>query len=874
MDAIVRQPVRKAVAGLSVTIASVLACAAVASAAQNVAPERYARGPATESLTDLVEATGANGSEAANVRYAYLRKLDSHLQELAADRLENRDLSATAEDEALELSGGERRVTVDVYVDGDMAAAERALRAQGMEIAAVSDREPQRLVEGTLPIGSLTSVAGLESTQAVLAVQGFGTNAGSVLSQGDAAHRGPQARSFGPSGAGVTVGVISDSINRVGAGVAGSQASGDLPGPASSPPGQVQVLLDGTPGSSDEGRAMAEIVFDTAPGIRNMLFTTGQGAATRARGIDNLVAAGAKVIADDTFQITEPFFQDGIIAQAVDRAKAAGVTYLVSAGNRARQSWEGTYAPTTDPRGVSPSANDFDTEPATDAIQTVGTFTDRRMFVSLQWDEPFNAASTDLAVDVFQIVAGTPTYAFTVDTDNIATRVPAEFVQISVTGTATLGISIRRKSGVRSPFMKYIVGGTQTFTIAEHNTSSNAIDPDASSARGALTVAASPFGTPAVPEPFSSRGQAFKLFDVNGNRLAAPEVRAKPDLAAADGVATSVPGFNPFFGTSAAAPSAAGIAALILSAKPGLSVDATAAILKDPNRAIDCTTAPGLPDFDCGFGFVLADAAVSSALDTSPPTIAPFSPPIDGANGWYTRATAGVVWTASDADSPTLATNGCEPRAFRADGTVAFTCTATSVGGTATQTVTLKRDGSPPTTPAFSGIAPRSFAARRLPRARAIRCAASDPTSGVTGCTVTGYSTRPGPHTLTATATNGAGLTSTATLSYRVLRPAISALRGPRGRPTLADVLRDGISATLKAAGRRTRLKVRLIVGRQTVASLTKTVRAGRVRVHLDLTQRGRSRVQAQTGNLKLKVTGRSSGFGTTTLTTTVRPKR
>ena len=88
---------------------------------------------------------------------------------------------------------------------------------------------------------------------------------------------------------------------------------------------------------------MAEIIFDTAPGIRHMLFTTGTGgAATRAAGIDNLVTAGAKVIADDTFQITEPFFQDGIVAQAVDRAKAAGVTYLVSAGNRARQSWEGT----------------------------------------------------------------------------------------------------------------------------------------------------------------------------------------------------------------------------------------------------------------------------------------------------------------------------------------------------------------------------------------------------------------------------------------------------------------------------------------------------------------------------------------------------
>ena len=138
-----------------------------------------------------------------------------------------------------------------------------------------------------------------------------------------------------------------------------------------------------------------------------------------------------KVIADDTFQITQPFFQDGVIAQAVDRAKAAGVTYLVSAGNRARQSWEGTYAPTTDPRAVSPSANDFDTGAAADAIQTIGTFSinrSRNMFVALQWDEPFGQASTDLAVDVFSIRRGVPTYAFTVDADNIATGIPSEFV--------------------------------------------------------------------------------------------------------------------------------------------------------------------------------------------------------------------------------------------------------------------------------------------------------------------------------------------------------------------------------------------------------------------------------------------------------------
>ncbi|MDQ3365069.1 MAG: proprotein convertase P-domain-containing protein [Myxococcota bacterium] len=52
------------------------------------------------------------------------------------------------------------------------------------------------------------------------------------------------------------------------------------------------------------------------------------------------------------------------------------------------------------------------------------------------------------------------------------------------------------------------------------------------------------------------------------------EVRLEPDLAAADGVQTTLPpfsGLDPFFGTSAAAPHVAGIAGLIKGAIPGAS---------------------------------------------------------------------------------------------------------------------------------------------------------------------------------------------------------------------------------------------------------------------------------------------------------------
>src|SRR5262245_66191234 len=78
----------------------------------------------------------------------------------------------------------------------------------------------------------------------------------------------------------------------------------------------------------------------------------------------------------------------------------------------------------------------------------------------------------------------------------------------------------------------------------------------------AVTVAAIDADDPGLDtvERFSSQGPVRLAFP--------PETRAKPDLAGFDGVNTSVPGFAPFFGTSAAAPHVAAIAALLLERNP------------------------------------------------------------------------------------------------------------------------------------------------------------------------------------------------------------------------------------------------------------------------------------------------------------------
>src|SRR3954470_11661323 len=151
----------------------------VASAgAAGVAPRQFDRGHASSSLRSLVSALGGSGNDALSVRYAYLRKLDSHLQDLATAGLTGRSVSRVGGDQGLTMSGDS--VSVDVYVNGSIDDAAARLRALGMKVAAVSPVEPERMVEGLLPLSALTDTAGLGSTHAVVATFS-GTDTGGTL---------------------------------------------------------------------------------------------------------------------------------------------------------------------------------------------------------------------------------------------------------------------------------------------------------------------------------------------------------------------------------------------------------------------------------------------------------------------------------------------------------------------------------------------------------------------------------------------------------------------------------------------------------------------------------------------------------------------
>jgi hypothetical protein len=105
-----------------------------------------------------------------------------------------------------------------------------------------------------------------------------------------------------------------------------------------------------------------------------------------------------------------------------------------------------------------------------------------------------------------------------------------------------------------------IAFGTQSPTITPHSASPNA-----------MSVGAVNYFEQDTFASFTSKGPATILFAANGTRLGSPEVRVKPDFAALQGTNTTfflgndveADGFPNFFGTSAAAPHAAAIAALV-----------------------------------------------------------------------------------------------------------------------------------------------------------------------------------------------------------------------------------------------------------------------------------------------------------------------
>ncbi|MCK4476729.1 MAG: S8 family serine peptidase [Methanophagales archaeon] len=448
----------------------------------------------------------------------------------------------------------------------------------------VTDRdEENHLAVAWVEVKDLEILASLEAVRTIRTVMPPLVRTGSVTTEGDAIHRTSDVRTiYSQNGSGVGVGIISDGVDHW----TDAQSSGDLPADL--------TVLSNTQGG-DEGTAMLEIVHDMVPGADLYFHDCGANTVAFNAAIDALVTAGCDVVCDDIGWITQPFFEDGIVASHLTSVLTSNdIIYVSSAGNAGQRHYQGDYY------NDGYDFHDFSKDPDSNDYLYVNIPNNGEVTVVLQWNDEFGFSGNDYDLYLFDTadwsILASSTYIQDGNDD------PLEAFSYTNTGGSTIDaeIDVHNYNGAAETktleVFIYPSSGAGVYTnnidsadsIFGHAAVPNAI------AVGAID--ASDPGNDDI-EPFSSQGPVTISYP-------SPVSRPKPDLCGIDGVTvTGAGGFtSPFYGTSAAAPHIAAIAAQLWGAFPAKTGDEIRTTLY--SSALDL----GSAGYDNIFGYGRADA--------------------------------------------------------------------------------------------------------------------------------------------------------------------------------------------------------------------------------------------------------------------------
>jgi len=464
-------------------------------------------------------------------------------------------------------------------------------------------------------------------------------------SQGDTTHRAALARTVsGLTAAGMRVGVLSDSDDFI----TTIQGTGDLPptiAAASAGPGVTEVPGQNGQPATGEGSGMMEIVFDLAPSAHLFFATADGGLSNFANNITTLAGApyNCNVIVDDvTYYIETPFHEGDSggasstgaadVIQAVNTVVAGGVMYFSSAANDGNLdagtsgTWEGDFAAgaaSGSPLPTGGTLHRFQASPAQDydvvtSVSYGKSGTDYYAYFNLWWADPLGGSNNDYDLYILD-PTGTSVLASSTNGQS-GSQDPQEHATYDAgtsPGANNLRLVVLQKSGAAGRFL-HVGTNRSRLSIATNGATRghNAIGGNSVAATPALAAFPNPFNNSDVVESFSSDGFRRVFFGTDGTTALTAgnfsstggAVLTSPDMTAADGVSTQWTAPGQFYGTSAAAPHAAAIAAVLKSG--GYSNAQVLNAMK--STAIDIQA--GGTDRDSGAGIVMALAAIE-ALD-------------------------------------------------------------------------------------------------------------------------------------------------------------------------------------------------------------------------------------------------------------------
>lgn len=369
----------------------------------------------------------------------------------------------------------------------------------------------------------------------------------------------------------------------------GLQARGELP-----PASRLETMsFDPTWGlagrnaygnATNHGELVAQTVYDFAPAAR-YLFVNYHSEQDFQAAADWLIQRRPDVVVHSNSFLEGPFDGSGPAAQAVDRAAAAGIAWVNSAGNYAERHWEGTWA-------------DADADDVLDWPGTPGwTFMvepGRPITFALSWEQADGAEVTDLDLVLERRGAGDEWVEVVSSRDSqVAGARPAErFTGFSSGSGGEFRLRVVRVAGP-APSGRITLFSREIPMAALGDPGVSSI-PTPGDAEGSITVGAVDWTNNGL-KSYSSHGPT-------------DDGRMKPDITAPTNTRVlTATGARSIGGTSNAAPNAAGAIALLIGARRLSGAPLAPASLGDmlATQALDLG-APG-PDDHFGAGRVRVD---------------------------------------------------------------------------------------------------------------------------------------------------------------------------------------------------------------------------------------------------------------------------